>query len=116
MVPKLVPGMGPAVVEALAASRSEPPQLGTDLWVLAALTRLLPNGSGIVRRADIAAVVGRHISAVSRSMNRLAAARLITHEPMLSVSAPSDGSGGGVEVEIQRIDARQRRPLADPTS
>ena len=99
-VAKVAPGASPATVEALAESRATPPQLGTDLWVLATLERLLPAGSGVVRRADVAAAIGRHTSSVSRSMDRLEAAGLLAHQAVPAIPATGNGTGGGVAVRL----------------
>ena len=99
-VAKVAPGVSPATVEALAESRATPPQLGTDLWVLATLARLLPAGSGVVRRADVAAAIGRHTSSVSRSIDRLASAGLLAHEAVPAIPATGNGTGGGVAVRL----------------
>lgn len=68
--------------------------------MLATLTRLLPDRQGIVRRADVAAAVGRHTDTVSRVMDRLQAAGLIDHEPVPAVAAEGEGTGGGLRVSL----------------
>jgi len=99
-VAALAPSVDARAVEALASARARPPQIGSDLWILATLARLLPGGQGIVRRADVAAVIGRHPDTVSRSVRRLQAAGLLTCEAVPSVAAGGEGTGGGLRVTL----------------
>ena len=114
LVAKVAPGADSSAVEALVASRTTPPQLGTDLWVLATLNRLLPDSAGIVRRADVAAAIGRHTSSVSRSLDRLQSAGLAAHRPIPSVTAAGNGTGGGIHITITANNAPSAPELAAP--
>ena len=116
LVAKVAPGADSSAVESLVASRTTPPQLGTDLWVLATLNRLLPDSAGIVRRADVAAAIGRHTSSVSRSLDRLQSAGLAAHRPIPSVTAAGNGTGGGIHITITANSAPSATELAAPLS
>ena len=104
---ELAPAVTVETVEKLNATKTQPPQLGTDLWILAALTRMLPDGDGIVRRADLAAATGRHTATVSRSMQRLQTAGLLNYEPVSSVTVSAGGVGGGLRINLRTIHRNQ---------
>lgn len=124
LLAKVAPGVDGSAAESLAASRTTPPLLGTDLWLLATLNRLLPDGSGIVRRADVAAEIGRHTSSVSRSLDRLQSAGLVTHRPIPAVVAAGNGTGGGIHITLgansasrnARNGLRPQAEIAEPSS